>query len=83
MTVAATTLFPARRVITMEPNSPDATAVAISGDRIVAVGSLAELRDGGDGGVLADAVVDETFADAVVCAGFIDQHLHPSSGPPH
>jgi predicted amidohydrolase YtcJ len=80
MTVAATTLFPARRVITMEPNSPDATAVAISGDRVIAVGSLTALRDGGDGGVLAGAVLDETFADAVVCAGFIDQHLHPILG---
>jgi predicted amidohydrolase YtcJ len=42
---AAITVFPARRVITMEPDSPDATAVAVSGDRMVAVGSLAELRD--------------------------------------
>jgi predicted amidohydrolase YtcJ len=77
MTAAATTLFPARQVITMEPNSPDATAVAVSGDRVIAVGSLAELRAGGD---QVSTVVDETFADAVVCPGFIDQHLHPVLG---
>ena len=68
---AATTVFPARRVITMEPTLPDATAVSVSGDRIVAVGSFEELRTR-DG-----AVIDETFADAVVCPGFIEQHLHP------
>ncbi len=71
MTIAATTVFPARRVITMEPNTPEATAVTVSGDRVVAVGSFAELRDNGD------TRVDETFADAIVCPGFIDQHLHP------
>jgi predicted amidohydrolase YtcJ len=74
MTAAATTVFPARRVITMEPRSPDATAVAVSGDRIVAVGSFEELRDDGD------PVIDETFSDAVLCAGFIEQHLHPILG---
>ena len=74
MTAAATTVFPARRVITMDPNAPDATAVAISGDTIVAVGSFDELHDQ-DG-----AVADETFAEAVVCPGFIEQHLHPILG---
>ena len=77
MTIAATTLYPARRVITMEPDSAEATAVAVSGDRVVAVGSLAELRDADN---LGGAVMDETFADAFVCAGFIDQHLHPVLG---
>jgi len=73
MTTTATTVLPARRVITMEPNTSAATAVIVSGDRIVAVGSFAELRDQAD-------TVDETFADAVVCPGFIDQHLHPILG---
>ena len=74
MTVAATMLFPARRIITMEPSLPEATAVAVSGDRIVAVGSFEELRDFGH------AAIDDTFADAVVCPGFIEQHLHPILG---
>lgn len=55
----------------MEPGSPEATAVAVAGDRIVDVGPFEQLRDRGD------AVIDETFADAVVCPGFIEQHLHP------
>jgi imidazolonepropionase-like amidohydrolase len=74
MTAAATTIFPARRVITMGSTTPDATAVSISGDRIVAVGSFDELRE------RSGAVVDDTFADSVVCPGFIDQHLHPILG---
>jgi predicted amidohydrolase YtcJ len=74
MTAPATTLFRARRVITMEQSSPDATALVVSGQRIVAVGSFEDLRASGV------AVVDEAFADAVVCPGFIDQHLHPILG---
>ena len=67
-----TIVFPARRVITMDPDIPDATAVAVSDGRVAAVGSLAELRVTGR--------VDDTFADAVVCPGLIDQHLHPVLG---
>jgi predicted amidohydrolase YtcJ len=73
MPVAEPTLFHARRVVTMEPAFPDATAVAVTGDRIAAVGSFAELS----GGAFA---VDDTFADAVICPGLIDQHLHPVLG---
>ena len=66
------TVYTARRVITMDPDIPDATAVAVADGRIAAVGSLDDLRDGG--------TVDDTFADAVICAGLIDQHLHPILG---
>ena len=73
MPVTEATLFRARRVVTMGPEFPDATAVAVSGGRIAAVGSFDELRDG-------PFDVDDTFADAVVCPGLIDQHLHPVLG---
>lgn len=68
----STTVFPARRVITMDPGVPDATAVAVADGRITAVGTLADLRGAG--------TVDDTFADAVLCPGLIDQHLHPLLG---
>lgn len=68
----ATTVFIARKVITMDPDIPDASAVAVHGGRIVAVGDAAELGRIG--------AVDETFADSIVCAGLIDQHLHPILG---
>jgi predicted amidohydrolase YtcJ len=67
-----TTVYTARRAITMDPALPDATAVAVSGNRIVAVGDIDDLRGAG--------VVDDTFAEAVICPGLIDQHLHPVLG---
>ena len=57
----------------MEPDTAPASAVLVDDDRIVAVGDFDELRR-------RDCFVDETFAEAVVCAGFIDQHLHPVLG---
>jgi predicted amidohydrolase YtcJ len=70
--MTTTTVFPARRVITMDPSLPDAEAVAVTDGRIAAVGALADLRETGS--------VDETFSDAVLLPGLIDQHLHPILG---
>ncbi|MFN7988875.1 MAG: amidohydrolase family protein [Thermoanaerobaculia bacterium] len=74
---ATVTVYTARKILTMERGNPVATAVAVSGKRIVAVGSLAEVR-----AALGDAkvTVDESFAGKVVMPGFIDQHLHPLLG---
>jgi predicted amidohydrolase YtcJ len=38
------TVFPARRIITMDPELPEATAVAVLGDRITAVGPIEDVR---------------------------------------
>ncbi len=78
--VPSSVLFPARKVVTMDPALPVATAVLVTGDRITAVGDAAELssRSGGSGG--SGVSVDTTFADAVVLPGLIDQHLHPVLG---
>jgi hypothetical protein len=73
MAGAQTTVFTARRVITMDSNLPEATAVAVSAGRITAVGALNDLRE-------ATTLVDDTFAGAVICPGLIDQHLHPLLG---
>lgn len=68
-----TVIHVAKAVITMEPDRPLAQAVAVSNGRIVAVGSLDEVRaQVGD-----DAVVDTQYADKVLMPGLIDQHLHP------
>ena len=67
-----TTVFAARRVITMDPDLPEATAVAVSGGRITGVGTLGDLQEIGE--------VDDTFATAVLCPGLIDQHVHPVLG---
>jgi hypothetical protein len=71
------TVYTAARIITMEPANPSATAVAVSGDRIVAVGTLDEVA-----ATLGDTPhqVDTTFAAKILMPGFIDQHLHPVLG---
>lgn len=72
-----TTVFTAKRVITMDSNRPSAEAVAVRDGRVVAVGSLDEVR-----GALGarPMTVDGRFEDAVLIAGLIDQHLHPLLG---
>ena len=74
---APVTIFTAKKLITMERGNPEASAVAVAGKRIVAVGSLAEVK-----AALGDMkfMVDDTFAAKVVLPGFIDQHLHPVLG---
>lgn len=68
------TIFRAREIITLDPGKPAATAVAVLGDRILAVGSVEELQAAAGG---QHAVVDETFADKVIVPGLIAQHDHP------
>lgn len=68
------TIYVAREVITMDPTRPRAEAVAVVGGRIAALGTLAELQ------ALAGEQpfrIDRTFADKVLIAGFIEQHVHP------
>ena len=68
------TIYPARRVITMNPSLPSAEAVAVQGDRILGVGDLAELQTWGD------HTVDESFRDHVITPGFIEAHGHAMTG---
>ncbi|MGH7707300.1 MAG: amidohydrolase [Vulcanimicrobiaceae bacterium] len=63
-----TTIFGARKIVTMRPDSPE--AFVSSGERIVATGTLAGLR-----ARFADADVVE-FPDAVIVPGFNDAHAH-------
>ena len=68
------TVYPARRIITMDPSLPSATAVAVRDDRIVAVGTMEMLEPWLEA---FDYEIDETFRDKVLLPGFIDPHLHP------
>ncbi|MCV9993155.1 amidohydrolase [Paeniglutamicibacter sp. ZC-3] len=67
-------VYPARTVRTMDPARPTAEAVAVRGERIRAVGSVAELM------AYPDAVLDERYADAVLLPGFVEAHSHAGSG---
>ena len=68
------TIFRAKEIVTLDPDKPSATAVAVLGDRILAVGSVDELKSAAAG---QPYVVDETFADKVITPGLIAQHDHP------
>jgi predicted amidohydrolase YtcJ len=68
------TIYPAREVITLDPEQPHATAIAVVNGRILGVGSEEELITRLDG---QPHVVDPAFADQVVVPGFIAQHDHP------
>ena len=82
MTSTSTTISPTTslaivnaRVWTGDPKRPWADAVAVAGDRIVAVGSSAEVRKLGSAGT---RVVDAK--GMMVVPGFIDSHVHFMSG---
>lgn len=68
------TIFSAKKIVTLDAGRPTADAVAVVGDRILAVGSLDDLKKAvGD----QPYIVDDTFKDRVVVPGFIAQHDHP------
>ncbi|HAQ22659.1 MAG TPA: hydrolase [Acidimicrobiaceae bacterium] len=69
------TVYPARRIHTMDPSLPEANAIAVRGDRIVEVGTLESLRPWLDA---HEHHVDDQFAEAVILPGLIDPHVHPS-----
>ncbi len=69
------TLYPAKRIITMNPSAPYATAVLVRGDRIVEVGSRETMAPWLE---RFEHHVDDRFADKCICPGFIDPHLHPT-----
>lgn len=70
----AITIYRARRIHTMQPAVPMAEAVAVSGDRILGVGTVEELQQWGD------ATIDDRFADHVLLPGFVEAHSHVMSG---
>ena len=71
------TIYTAKKIITMDRGNPEATALAVSGKRILAVGSLGEVEAALGGRPFA---VNDTFKSKVILPGLIDQHLHPILG---
>lgn len=71
---APLTIYPAKRLVTMDSATEGAEALAVENGRIVAVGSTSWLRT-----QLKDRApkVDDRFADKVLMTGIIEQHLHP------
>ena len=75
--VSATELvvYTARKIITMEPALPEATAVAVADGRIVSVGTLESLKPWL---AVSEVTIDRSLEDKVLLPGFIDPHVHPS-----
>lgn len=71
------TVYRAKKIVTMDPSFPTATAVAVRGDRIVAVGTMDTLKPWLDAFPHKE---DTTFKNKVIFPGFIDPHLHPTLG---
>lgn len=66
-------VFTAKRVHTMDEGRPLATAVAVSGGRIVSVGTLESMHPWLR---RFDHDVDDSYASDVLMPGFIDPHTH-------
>lgn len=71
-----TTVYVARKIVTMEPGGV-ATAVAVRGSLIVAVGTLESVTKDLEPGTYA---VDRRYEDNAIVPGLIEQHLHPLLG---
>ncbi|MEY2619008.1 MAG: hypothetical protein RL522_2010 [Pseudomonadota bacterium] len=69
-----TTVYSARRIITLNPMQPDVTHVAVREGRILAVGDLARMREWGD------FDLDDRFADKVLLPGLVEGHCHLKEG---
>jgi predicted amidohydrolase YtcJ len=67
-------LYVAKEIVTLDPNNPKVTAVAVQGKRIIATGSKSEVE------TLIGTnkyKLNEMFKDKVLVPGFIAQHDHP------
>ncbi|MFF5792220.1 amidohydrolase [Paeniglutamicibacter sp. NPDC012692] len=69
-----TIVYPARMIRTMDPARPTAEAIAVRGERIRALGTVAELL------TYPGAVLDERYTDAVLVPGFVESHSHAGTG---
>lgn len=71
------TVFIAKKIITMDPTRPSATAVAEKDGIILSVGSLQDLQPW-----LKDKkyTVNNQFKDKILTPGLIDPHMHPMLG---
>ncbi|MEM7320744.1 MAG: amidohydrolase family protein, partial [Pseudomonadota bacterium] len=69
-----TTVFQARKIITLDRVQPDATHVAVREGRILAVGGADCAAPWGD------YQIDDRVADAVLMPGFVEGHAHMMAG---
>ena len=71
------TIYLARKVITMDPQRPLASAVAVCDGRILSIGESHEIQEqmnSHDRGIVY--YTDHTFEDKIILPGFIEAHMH-------
>ncbi|KIN61098.1 Amidohydrolase 3 [Sulfitobacter noctilucae] len=68
------TVFQAKKIITMDPNRPEATHVAVQDGKILAVGD-ATCAD-----AWGDVIHDAQLADDILMPGFVEGHAHMMAG---
>jgi len=71
------TVYVAKKIVTMDPAIPTATAVAVSDGKILSVGALVDLRPWLD---KYPHKIDLQFQNKVLYPGFVDPHNHPLIG---
>jgi len=69
-----TTIYAAKKIITMNPARPEVSHVAGRDGRVLGAGSLEELAGWGD------YTLDQQFADKVLMPGLIEGHAHTMEG---
>ncbi|MEM7301398.1 MAG: amidohydrolase [Pseudomonadota bacterium] len=68
------TIYPAQKIITMNPSNPYATHVAVRDGSILGAGTLEELSGWGE------HEIDNRFADKVIMPGLVEGHSHAMEG---
>ena len=68
------TIFVAKKIVTMDPAIPNATAVAVADGRILLVGSLEDMKPWSD---KYPTQIDRQFEHKVMYPGFVEPHAHP------
>jgi predicted amidohydrolase YtcJ len=67
-------IYAAKTIVTLDPGTPTAEAVAVMNGKILGVGTLDEVR----GWITKQEFeIDRRFQDAVIVPGFIEAHMHP------
>lgn len=72
--MSQTTVYAARKIITMNPQQPSATHIAVRDGRVLAVGDGKRMQAWGK------FDLDERFADKVLMPGLIEGHCHLKEG---
>ena len=72
--MSAITVFSAKKIITMNPARPTVTHVAVCEGKIIATGTIDEIKGWGD------YTLDDSFSTKVIMPGLVEGHCHLMAG---